>query len=78
MAINAEKLRKPGAGKGAPPAATATTTNLSKPPSGAKVPLQLKLDPDVKRDFNVYAVEHDIDMSDLFVDVWRYYKENHG
>ena len=78
MAINTEKLRKPGAGKGAPPPATSTTTNLGKPPSGGKASLQLKIDPEVKRAFNVYAVEHDIDMSDLFVNVWRYYKEHHG
>jgi hypothetical protein len=78
MAINAEKLRKPGAGKGTPPPPAVTTTNLSKPPSGGKVPLQLKLEPEVKRDFNVYAVEHDTDMSDLFAVVWKYYKEHHG
>lgn len=77
MAVNVKDLKKP-AGKGTPPAPAETRHNLSKPASGAKVPLQLKIDPELKREYNVYAVEHDIDMSELFATVWRYYRENHG
>jgi hypothetical protein len=51
---------------------------LDKPPSGKTVPLQVNIDPEVKREFRVYAAEHDVDMSVLFTTVWRYYKEKHG
>jgi hypothetical protein len=76
MALDTKKLKRPG--KGTPPAAVATNNNLEKPPSGKTVPLQVNIDPEVKREFRVYAAEHDIDMSDLFTTMWRYYKENHG
>jgi hypothetical protein len=76
MAVDTKKLKRPG--KGAPPLPAATNNNLVKPPSGRTVPLQVNIDPEVKRGFRVYAAEHDIDMSDLFTTMWRYYKENHG
>ena len=76
MAVDVKKLRR--AGKGVPPAAVETHNNLAKPPSGKTVPLQVNIDPEVKREYRVYAAEHDIDMSDLFTTMWRYYKENHG
>jgi len=77
MAIDATKLKRPS-GKGAPPTPAATNNNLVKPPTGATVPLQVNIDPEVKRQFRVYAAERDIDMSNLFVAMWQYYKENHG
>jgi len=76
MALDTKKLKRPG--KGTPPPPVATNNNLVKPPSGKTVPLQVNIDPEVKRDYRVYAAEHDIDMSDLFTTMWRYYKENHG
>lgn len=76
MAVDTKKLKRPG--KGMPPPAAATNNNLDKPPSGKTVPLQVNIDPEVKRAFRVYAAEHDIDMSDLFTTMWGYYKENHG
>ncbi len=76
MAVNVKQLKR--AGKGTPPAPVETNNNLKKPPSGKTVPLQVNIDPEVKREYRVYAAEHDIDMSDLFTTMWRYYKENHG
>lgn len=76
MAINIKNLKRPG--KGMPPAPTETSNNLVKPASGTTVPLQVNIDPEVKRQFRLYAVEHDVDMSHLFVTIWQYYKENHG
>jgi len=76
MAIDVNKLKRPG--KGTPPPPAVTNNNLIKPPAGKTVPLQLNIDPEVKREYKVYAAEHDIDMSDLFVSMWRYYKENRG
>ena len=76
MAVDTRKLRRPG--KGTPPAPVETHNNLVKPPSGKTVPLQVNIDPELKREFRVYAAEHDVDMSVLFGTVWRYYQENHG
>ena len=76
MALDVNKLKRPG--KGIPPAPVETHNNLVKPASGRTVPLQVNIDPEVKREFRVYAAEHDIDMSDLFTAMWQYYKANHG
>ncbi len=76
MAVDLNKLKR--SGKGTPPPPVETHNNLGKPPSGKTVPLQLNIDPEVKREFRVYSAEHDIDMSKLFTTMWRYYKENHG
>jgi len=77
MALDMNKLKRPS-GKGIPPPPAETNNNLAKPPSGKTVPLQVNIDPEVKREYRVYAAEHDVDMSILFTTVWRYYKENHG
>ena len=76
MPVDVNKLKRPG--KGTPPPAVATNNNLMKPAAGRTVPLQVNIDPEIKREFRVYAAEHDIDMSNLFTTMWRYYKENHG
>lgn len=76
MAVALNKLKRPS--KGLPPPPAATSNNLGKPPAGKTVPLQVNIDPEIKRAFRVYAAEHDTDMSNLFVAAWRYYKENHG
>ena len=76
MPLDTKKLKRKG--KGTPPPVEETSNNLNKPPSGQKVPLQLNIDPELKREFKVYAAEHDVDMSILFGTVWRYYRDNHG
>jgi hypothetical protein len=76
MAVTLNKLKRPG--KGTPPAPAETSNNLVKPQTGKTVPLQVNIDPETKREFRVYSAEHDIDMSNLFVAMWRYYKQNHG
>ncbi len=76
MAVDMNKLKRPG--KGTPPLPVETNNNLEKPPTGKTVPLQVNIDPEVKREFRVYAAEHDVDMSGLFTTMWRYYKEKHG
>jgi hypothetical protein len=42
------------------------------------VPLQLKISPELGREFRVYAAERDTDMSALFADMRTFYKEHHG
>jgi hypothetical protein len=54
------------------PSLPSATNNLKK-----TVALQVNIDPEVKREFRVYAAEHDVDMSVLFTTMWRYYKDNH-
>lgn len=76
MAVDVKKLKRQG--KGIPPAPAETHNNLVKLATGKTVPLQVNIDPEIKRGFRVYAAERDIDMSELFVSMWRYYKKNHG
>jgi hypothetical protein len=76
--VNVRNLKKPVNRKGTPPAENTPSQNLVKPPSGEKVPLQLKISPELRREFRVYAAERDIDMSVLFADMWAFYKERHG
>lgn len=64
--------------KGAPPAPVDTSANLQKPPIGQKVPLQLKISPELRREFRTYAAERDLELSDLFRLVWSYYREHQG
>jgi hypothetical protein len=76
--VDIHKLKKPGNRKGTPPPQTTVSQNLVKPASGEKVPLQLKISPELRREFRVYAAERDMDMSALFADMWMFYKEHHG
>ena len=76
--LDVNKLRKPSRGKGAPPPPEDTALNLTKPASNDKVPLQVKISPEVRRHFRAYAADHDVELSTLFVTMWDYYKANHG
>jgi hypothetical protein len=67
--VDIHKLKKPANRKGTPPQQTTVSQNLVKPPSGEKVPLQLKISPELRREFRVCAAERDIDMSALFADI---------
>ena len=79
MAIDTKALKKPTkqVGKGVPPAPTETKQNLAKPPSGGNVPVQLKISPELRREFRIHAAERDLDLNALFVEVWEFYKEHH-
>ena len=76
--VNVRNLKKPVNRKGTPPPHNTASQNLVKPASGEKVPLQLKISPEVRREFRVYAAERDRDMSALFADMWAFYKEQRG
>jgi hypothetical protein len=76
--VDVHKLKKPANRKGTPPQQTTVSQNLVKPPSREKVPLQLKISPELRREFRIYAAEREIDMSVLFADMWTFYKEHHG
>jgi len=78
MAIDASKLKRAAGSKGMPPLPAASSGNLTKPPSGQKVPLQLKISPELRREFRAYAAERDLELSELFNAVWAFYREHHG
>ncbi len=71
------RLTKPPR-KGEPPKPAETRSNLLKPAAAGKVPLQLKISPELRRDFHVYAASHDLDANELFEQVWDYYKQGHA
>lgn len=70
-------LKKPSR-KGEPPKASATSGNLIKPAIAEKVPLQVKIPPEIRADFKSYAAAHTLEGSQLFLMIWDYYKEHHG
>lgn len=75
--VDVNKLKKPG--KGTPPtAAVATLNNLSKPASGQKVPLQVKIAAELRREVRAYAAEHDMEISALFEEMWQHYRQARG
>jgi hypothetical protein len=76
--VELASLKRPPRGKGAPPPPAQTENNLAKPASGQKVALQLKISPELRREFKAYAVERDTELSALFAQVWAFYKEKHG
>lgn len=75
--VDIKKLKKPGKGT-PPPAESPTPNNLSKPASGEKVPLQVKISPELRRQVRAYAAEHDVEISELFQGMWQHYKSTHG
>lgn len=75
--VDIKKLKRPGKGS-PPPSATAGLNNLSKPASGQKVPLQVKISPELRREVRAYAAEHEVEISGLFENMWQYYRQNHG
>jgi len=61
---------------GTPPTATEKGVNLSKPSSGEKVPIQVKISPEIRRAFRAYAAERDLELSELFIYMFEYYKKS--
>jgi hypothetical protein len=64
--------------KGAPPKPTETVQNLAKPPAGNNVPFQVRIKPETKTAFQVYASGHQIRDGLLFEQVWEYFQQHHG
>ena len=76
--VDTSKLKKSFGRKGTPPPPLPVGGNLHKPSSQEKVPLQLKISPELRREFRTYAAERDMELSALFSAVWAFYKEHHG
>jgi hypothetical protein len=78
MMVDTSKLARPTNRKGAPPEPAETGATLKTPPTGQKVPLQLKISPELRREFRAHAAERDLELSELFTLAWAFYKEHHG
>lgn len=76
MGLNTNKLKKTG--KGTPPLPSTSKENLSKAASGQKVPLQVKISAELRREVRAYAAEHEVELSNLFKSMWLHYRESHG
>jgi len=73
-ALNKKKVKNNRLGT--PPSAVEKVANLSKPSSSEKVPIQVKISPEIRRSFRAYAAERDLELSELFVHMFDYYKQN--
>ena len=76
--VDTSKLTRPSNRKGVPPQTIDVAENLDKPPTGQKVPLQVRISPELRREFKGYANDHDVNANRLFEQIWSYYKDRHG
>ena len=62
--------------KGLPPKPQDTLNNLSRPPAGAKVKMQLTIDPEIKSEFETEAFNTGrMELSELFEQVWKFWRQ---
>lgn len=57
-----------------PPAKPEPVGNLHKPTASEKVPLQLKIAPEIRRAYRAFAAERDMELSELFCAMWEHYR----
>lgn len=69
-------------GKGEPPMQNQHTgvvgNNIHKPASGELVPLNFKIEGELKKEFKTFATAHDLSMVDLLKNAFEFYKEHKG
>tara|TARA_R110000868_G_scaffold112049_3_gene302006 strand:+ start:805 stop:1041 length:237 start_codon:yes stop_codon:yes gene_type:complete len=70
------KLAKPKRPKRLPepPSKPQRVGNLHKPDGSSNVPLQLKISPELRREYRAFAADHDLELSELFRIVWEHYR----
>ncbi|MDP6514593.1 MAG: hypothetical protein QF878_15575 [SAR202 cluster bacterium] len=78
MTLNTAGIPKVSDKKGDPPPATDTNANLEKPATGQKVPIQVFVPAEVRRQFKGHAADRDMKLNSLFEAVWAYYRQQHG
>ena len=76
--VDTSRLTRPSNRKGVPPQTSDMVENLDKPPTGQKVPLQVRISPELRREFKGYANDHDVNANRLFEQIWSYFKDRHG
>ncbi|MEZ5751945.1 MAG: hypothetical protein R3D60_08260 [Paracoccaceae bacterium] len=57
-----------------PPSRPERVGNLHKPDGGTHVPLQLKISPELRREYRAFAADNDLGLSELFRIVWEHYR----
>ena len=62
-------------GKGTPPPTTATVGNLEKAEPTRLTPLNFKVPAEFRREFKTYAAQHDLSLSKLLQESFRFLKE---
>ena len=67
-----------GNSKGEAPSPVAVVHNLKKPQSGARKPLNFKVDPEFHRQFKAFAASHGISMLDLLREGFDLVKAHRG
>tara|TARA_R110002033_G_scaffold171199_1_gene218025 strand:- start:8481 stop:8729 length:249 start_codon:yes stop_codon:yes gene_type:complete len=81
MAAPSKKPTK-GSGKGEPPQQDTHNgvvgNNIHKAAAGELVPLNFKIDAELKKEFKTFATAHDLSMVDLLKNAFEFYKENKG
>ncbi|MBW8635554.1 hypothetical protein K1W69_00020 [Hoeflea sp. WL0058] len=72
------KLAKPKRPKRLPepPTKPRRVGNLHKPDGGSNVPLQLKISPELRREYRAFAADHDLELNKLFRIIWEHYRRN--
>lgn len=71
------KIQKPNSAKrrkGTPPKEEEASRNLTKPSNQELKPLNFKVAAEFKKDFKLYALEHDISMVELLQRAFKFYK----
>jgi len=74
MASIGKPPRKKGS-KGTPPPIEATKENLQKPASNEKVQIHILATPEWKKDLQLFAVEHDSNISEVLRTAFELYKK---
>lgn len=57
-----------------PPSKNEGVGNLHKPSASSKVALQLKISPELRREYRAFAADSDLELSELFRIVWEHYR----
>ena len=73
---------KKNSGKGTPPQVNTHNgvvgNNIKKAAAGELVPLNFKIDAELKKEFKTFATAHDLSMVDLLKNAFELYKEKKG
>jgi len=73
-------LRKPTRNRKSPPPPEKRplTGNLHKEPRELKVPFQVRIPAEIRRNFKSTAVNRDMDYNNLFLEVWQFWKDHNA
>ena len=75
-----KKLKKSSSAssKWTPPELHQTKANVVKPDASQKVSLTIKLTPEQRKEYRTYAAERDLQLNQLFEEMFEAYRRSHG